>query len=58
MDDKDKTQKSLNKASPSKLKWLKKRLAEQRIIEKEVNDHPSKQVSKNDQDARLLLTRH
>jgi hypothetical protein len=33
-------------------------LAELRIIEEEVNAHPDKQVSKNNPDARLLLTRH
>ena len=58
MDTLDKTDKSDNKATPSKLEWLQKRLAELRVIEEEVNAHPDKQVSKNDPDARLLLTRH
>ena len=58
MDTQDKTDKSDNKATPSKLEWLQKRLAELRVIEEEVNAHPDKQVSKNDPDARLLLTRH
>jgi transposase len=58
MDIQDKTDKSDNKATPSKLEWLQKRLAELRVIEEEVNAHPDKQVSKNDPDARLLLTRH
>ncbi len=58
MDTQDKTEKSDDKATPSKLEWLHKRLAELRIIEEEVNAHPDKQVSKNDPDARLLLTRH
>lgn len=58
MDTQDKTEKSDNKASPSKLEWFQKRLAELRFIEEEVNAHPDKQVSKNDPDARLLLTRH
>jgi transposase len=58
MDTQDKTEKSDNKASPSKLEWFQKRLAELRVIEEEVNAHPDKQVSKNDPDARLLLTRH
>jgi hypothetical protein len=58
MDTQDKTEKSDDKATPSKLEWLQKRLAEWRVIEEEVNAHPDKQVSKNDPDARLLLTRH
>jgi hypothetical protein len=58
MDTQDKTEKSDDKATPSKLEWLQKRLAELRVIEEEVNAHPDKQVSKNDPDARLLLTRH
>ena len=58
MDTQDKTEKSDNKASPSKLEWFQKRLAELRVIEEEVNAHPDKQVSKNDPDARLLVTRH
>jgi transposase len=58
MDTLDKTDKSDNKATPSKLEWLQKRMAELRVIEEEVNAHPDKQVSKNDPDARLLLTRH
>ena len=37
---------------------MQKRLAELRVIEDEVNAHPDKPVSKNDPDARLLLTRH
>jgi hypothetical protein len=58
MDTQDKTEKSDDKATPSKLEWLQKRLAEWRVIEEEVNAHPDKQVSKNNSDARLLLTRH
>ena len=58
MDTQDKTDKSDNKATPSKLEWLQKRLAELRVIEEEVNAPPDKQVSKNDPDASLLLTRH
>jgi hypothetical protein len=38
--------------------YLAQWLAELRVIEEEVNAHPDKQVSKNDPDARLLLTRH
>jgi hypothetical protein len=46
------------KAKASKLACLQKRLAELRVIEEEVKANPDKQVSKNNPDARLLLTRH
>jgi hypothetical protein len=37
MDTQDKTEKSDNKATPSKLEWLQKRLAEWRVVEEEVS---------------------
>jgi transposase len=39
-----------------KIIWLKQRLAELKVMEEEVNNHPDKQVSTIDPDARLLKT--
>ena len=39
-----------------KLNWLKKRLEELKFLEKKVNEHPEKQLSTTDPDARLLKT--
>jgi len=47
-----------NKVSESKLAWLKQRLVELKALEKEVNDHPDKQLSQTDPDARLMKTHH
>ncbi len=39
-----------------KIAWLKKRLAELRALEEEVNNHPEKQISTVDPDSRLMKT--
>lgn len=39
-----------------KITWLKQRLAELKILEVEVNQHPDKQLSTTDPDSRLLKT--
>ncbi|MFT6165163.1 MAG: transposase [Zhongshania aliphaticivorans] len=44
--------------SASKLAWYKQRLLELKALEKEVNEHPDKQVSQTDPDARLMKTHH
>ncbi len=40
-----------------KISWLKNRLSELKILQEEVNNHPDKQVSTTDPDARLMKTR-
>lgn len=47
-----------NKVSESKLAWLKQRLIELKALEKEVSEHPDKQLSQTDPDARLMKTHH
>lgn len=47
-----------NTVSASKLAWLKQRLVELKEIKKQVNEHPDKQVSQTDPDARLMKTHH
>lgn len=47
-----------DEVSASKLAWLKQRLVELKALEKEVNDHPDKQVSQTDPDSRLMKTHH
>jgi hypothetical protein len=44
--------------SASKLAWLEARLVELKALEKEVNEHPDKQVSQTDSDAHLMKTHH
>lgn len=44
--------------SVSKLAWYKQRLLELKALEKEVSEHPDKQVSQTDPDARLMKTHH
>jgi hypothetical protein len=44
--------------SASKLAWIEQRLAELKTLEKEVNEHPDKQISQTDPDARLMKTHH
>ena len=57
MDTKDGDEKDIGTTvSPSKLAWLEARLIELKAIEKEVNEHPDKQVSQTDPDARLMKT--
>lgn len=46
-----------DKVSASKLAWLEQRLVELKALEKEVNDHPNKQISQTDPDSRLMKTR-
>lgn len=40
-----------------KIVWLKKRLAELKVLEEKVNSHPEKQVSLIDSDSRLMKTK-
>ena len=40
-----------------KISWLKNRLSELKIMEKEVNNHPEKQLSTVDPDSRLMKTK-
>mgnify|MGYP003632626122 FL=1 len=54
MDEKEATR----SISASKLAWYKQRLLELKALEKEVNEHPDKQVSQTDPDARLMKTHH
>jgi transposase len=59
MDTKDGNEKHIETTvSPSKLAWLQQRLAELKALETEVNEHPDKQVSQTDPDARLMKTHH
>ena len=59
MDTKDKNEKDTDTTvSNSKLAWLEARLVELKALEKEVNEHPDKQVSQTDPDARLMHTHH
>jgi transposase len=59
MDTKDRDEKDTDTTvSASKLAWLKARLVELKTLEKEVNEHPDKQVSQTDPDARLMHTHH
>jgi transposase len=59
MDTKDKDEKDTDTTvSTSKLAWLEARLVELKALEKEVNEHPDKQVSQTDPDARLMHTHH
>ncbi len=44
--------------SVSKLAWYKQRLLELKALEKEVSEHPDKQISQTDPDARLMKTHH
>ena len=57
MDTQDNDEKTnSDKASESKLAWLKQRLVELKAIEEEVNEHPDKQISQTDPDSRLMQT--
>jgi len=59
MDTQDKNEKeTVTTVSASKLAWLEARLVELKALEKEVNEHPDKQVSQTDPDARLMKTHH
>jgi transposase len=59
MDTKDGDEKDIDTTvSASKLAWLEARLVELKALEKEVNEHPDKQVSQTDPDARLMQTHH
>lgn len=59
MDTKDGDEKDIDTTvSTSKLAWLEARLVELKALEKEVNEHPDKQVSQTDPDARLMKTHH
>jgi transposase len=59
MDTKDGDEKDIDTTvSASKLAWLEARLVELKALEKEVNEHPDKQVSQTDPDARLMKTHH
>jgi transposase len=59
MDTKDGNEKHIETTvSPSKLAWLQQRLVELKALETEVNEHPDKQVSQTDPDARLMKTHH
>ncbi|MFT6331030.1 MAG: transposase [Bermanella sp.] len=59
MDTKDSDEKDIDTTvSASKLTWLEARLVELKALEKEVNEHPDKQVSQTDPDARLMQTHH
>jgi transposase len=59
MDTKDGNEKDIDTTvSASKLAWLEARLVELKALEKEVNEHPDKQVSQTDPDARLMKTYH
>jgi transposase len=59
MDTKDGDEKDIDTTvSTSKLAWLEARLIELKALEKEVNEHPDKQVSQTDPDARLMKTHH
>ena len=40
-----------------KINWLKQRLSELKTLEEDVNNHPDKQISTTDPDARLMKTR-
>ncbi|MDO6711384.1 IS1182 family transposase [Aliiglaciecola sp. 2_MG-2023] len=55
--DKD-NQQTEEKASSSKIKWLRKRLAELKKMEETVQEHPDKQVSLTDPDSRLMKLHH
>jgi transposase/prophage antirepressor-like protein len=59
LDTKDSDEKDTDTTvSASKLAWLEARLVELKTLEKEVNEHPDKQVSQTDPDARLMHTHH
>ncbi|EMC8523764.1 IS1182 family transposase [Escherichia coli] len=59
MDAKDEHEKeSEPTVAASKLAWLKQRLVELKELEKQVNEHPDKQISLTDPDARLMKTHH
>lgn len=59
MDAKDENEKESDPTvAASKLAWLKQRLVELRSLEKRVNEHPDKQISQTDPDARLMKTHH
>ncbi|EBN2862722.1 transposase, partial [Salmonella enterica] len=59
MDAKDEHEKeSEPTVAASKLAWLKQRLVELKELEKQVNEHPDKQISQTDPDARLMKTHH
>ncbi|GBL04789.1 IS1182 family transposase [Glaciecola sp. KUL10] len=52
------SQQAEEKASSSKLRWLRERLAELKDMEKTVQEHPDKQVSLTDPDSRLMKVHH
>ncbi|MCG3472150.1 IS1182 family transposase, partial [Xenorhabdus bovienii] len=59
MDAKDENEKESDLiVAASKLAWLKQRLVELKALEKQVNEHPDKQISQTDPDARLMKTHH
>jgi transposase len=59
MDTKDGDEKNIDTTiSTSKLAWLEQRLIELKALEIQVNEHPDKQVSQTDPDARLMKTQH
>ena len=59
MDTKDGDEKDIDTTvSTSKLAWLEQRLVELKALEIQVNEHPDKQVSQTDPDARLMKTQH
>jgi hypothetical protein len=59
MDTKDGDEKDIDTTvTTSKLAWLEAHLVELKALEKEVNEHPDKQVPQTDPDARLMQTHH
>jgi len=58
LDDADQEDEKVIDETPirDKIDWLKKRLAELRALEEEVNSHPDKQLSTTDPDSRLMKT--
>lgn len=53
--DKDESNKDTTSIE-EKIQWLKTRLAELHLLEKEVEAHPDKQISTTDPDSRLMIT--
>lgn len=54
--DQEEEQVTDDRSLQDKIIWLKQRLSELKVMEEEVNNHPDKQVSTIDPDARLLKT--
>jgi len=58
LDERDKEDEKVIDDTPikDKIAWLKKRLCELKVLEEQVNNHPEKQLSTVDPDARLMKT--